>query len=479
MFQKQTPWLNLIFILIISLIGSALIFPNYLNRGIDWFNAFQFSFLDFQLKMPRVPELPFKLGLDLQGGSQLIYEVKFQATENLSKKEKTETLQGLRDVIERRINFFGVKEPIARIEEKTDHQRLIIELPGIKNIKEAIEMIGKTPYLEFQEEKEEKKREEEVEKVFQELKKQIPEAKIKELDEEKLKEELRQNFYFEPTVLTGKYLKKSVLIFDETTFEPIVSLEFNSEGAKIFKDLTAKNINKRLAIFIDNALISAPMVKETISGGKAVITGKFTLKEAQGLVRNLNAGALPAPIELIGQNTIGPTLGKISLEKSLKAGIIGFLAIFVFMIIFYRLPGFLSSFSLLIYCLILLSLFKLIPVTLTLAGIAGFILSIGMAIDANILTFEREKEEIKGGDNLFHAIEKGFSRSWLAIRDGSVTTLLVAFIMFFFGTSFVKGFALILSLGILVNLFSALFITKNLLRIFAKTKLEKIKWLWT
>lgn len=477
MVQRQIFWLNLFFIFVISLICSALIFPKYFNQGIDWFNTFQFSFFNFQLKIPRLPELPFKLGLDLQGGSQLIYEVKFQPTEDLTKKEKTETLQGLRDVIERRVNLFGVKEPLVRIEEKTGRQRLIVELPGIKNIKEAIEMIGKTPYLEFREEREEKEIEEEIEKILEGLKKD-KELKIEELDEEKIKEQLRMNLYFKPTELTGKYLKKSVLIFDETTFEPTVSLEFNSEGAKIFKELTTKNINKRLAIFIDNVLISAPTVKEAIPGGKAVITGKFTLKEAQELVRNLNAGALPVPIELIAQNTIGPTLGKISLEKSLRAGITGFLAIFIFMILFYRLPGLLSSLSLLIYCLILLSLFKLIPVTLTLAGIAGFILSVGMAIDANILIFERKKEELKEGENLIRAVEKGFSRSWLAIRDGNVTTLLAAFIMFFFGTSFIKGFALILSLGILISLFSALFITKTFLKIFVSTKLSNIKWLW-
>lgn len=485
--QQQIVGLKLVFILIIILASIIIIFSVQLNQGIDWFNSFQFSFFNWELKIPKLPEIPFKLGLDLQGGSQLIYEVKVQAIKDLSKKEKKETLQGLRDVIERRINLFGVKEPTVRIEEKADYHRLVIELPGIKDLQEAIDMIGKTPYLEFREERDQKEVEKEVEEAFEGFKQQILQLKMKEadpqkapeLDEEKLKGSLRIMLSFKATELTGKYFKKSALVFNETTFEPTVSLEFNSEGAKIFEELTKKNINKRLAIFIDDSLISAPVVKEAISGGQAVITGNFTVKEAQELVRNLNAGALPVPINLIGQTTIGPTLGKISLEKSLQAGIFGFLLIFIFMIFFYRLPGLLSSLSLLVYCLVLLSLFKLISVTLTLAGIAGFILSIGMAIDANILIFERKKEELKEGEPLSRAVEKGFIRSWPAIRDGNITTLLVAFIMFFFGTSFIKGFALTLSLGIIISLFSALFITRNFLKFFIDTRLASIRWLWS
>ena len=220
------------------------------------------------------------------------------------------------------------------------------------------------------------------------------------------------------------------------------------------------------------------MVKEAIPDGEARITGTFTVDEAKILVRNLNAGALPVPIELISQKTVGPVLGKISLEKSLKAGMIGFLMVILFMMGFYKGPGILASLALMIYAGIVLSLFKLIPVTLTLAGIGGVILSVGMAVDANVLIFERMKEERKAGRSFQRMIEIGFSRAWPSIRDSNLTTLIVALIMFFFGTSFIKGFALCLSLGVLVSMFSAIFITRTFLRSFIGTRLEKVKFLW-
>jgi protein-export membrane protein SecD len=257
-----------------------------------------------------------------------------------------------------------------------------------------------------------------------------------------------------------------------------VFLQFNEEGSKIFENLTSRNIGKPLAIYIDQVLISAPTVQEAISGGKAQITGKFTIDEAKALSRNLNAGALPVPINLISQQTVGPILGKISLAESLKAGIFGFLAILLFMIIFYRIPGFFASLSLLIYLSFLLALFKIIPVTLTLAGIAGFILSMGMAVDANILIFSRIREELKEGKSYLISIEEGFRRAWPSIRDGNFTTILVGLILFGFGTSFVKGFAFTLVIGNLVGMFTAIFITNNLLRCFAGTRIEKLTFLW-
>ncbi len=356
-------------------------------------------------------------------------------------------MQGLRDVIERRVNLFGVAEPIVRVQEVKGSSRLVVELPGVKDVNQAIEMIGKTPYLEFKEERPEPEGEEDL--------------------------------YFEPTRLTGQYLKGAILDFNQTTLEPHVNLEFNEEGTEIFRELTQKNIGKRLAIYIDNVLISAPVVREAISGGKAQITGSFTIEEAKELARNLNAGALPVPINLISQTTVGPTLGSISLQKSLKAGMFGFLAVVLFMICFYRIPGVFAALSLLIYAGILLSLFKFIPVTLTLAGIGGAILSVGIAVDANVLIFERMKEEKKTGESFSRSVETGFSRAWPSIRDSNLTTLLVAAIMFSFGTSFVKGFALTLSLGILTSMFSALFITRTFLRSFAGSALERVKWLWS
>ena len=428
--------LSLIIIIILAFFSLNFAYPKFINQGINFLNS------KLPLNLPRFPEVSFKLGLDLQGGSHLIYEADLS---NVEKGEEAETMQGLRDVIERRVNLFGVREPVVRTQQVKDSYRLVVELPGVKDVNEAIKMIGKTPYLEFREE---------------------------------TTEEGTSSINFKPTKLTGKYLKKATLGFNQTTLEPQVLLEFNSEGAKLFKEITSRNVGKRLAIYIDDVLISAPVVREEISGGKAQITGNFTVEEARELARNLNAGALPVPIKLISQTSIGPTLGSISLQKSLKAGIWGFLGVILFMILIYRLSGVLAGLALIIYAGILLSLFKLIPVTLTLAGIGGAILSIGMAVDANVLIFERMKEERKAGESFQRAVEAGFSRAWPSIRDSNLTTLIVAVIMFSFGTSFVKGFALTLSLGILVSMFSALFITRTFLRSFIGLRLEKIKWLW-
>lgn len=285
------------------------------------------------------------------------------------------------------------------------------------------------------------------------------------------------------TNLTGKYLKRAEVGFDQTTYKPLVSLEFNEEGAKIFEELTGRNIGKILAIYIDGQLISAPNVNEAISGGKAQISGSFTVEEVKELARNLNAGALPVPISLVSQQIVGPTLGKTSLAQSLKAGLYGLLAVIIFMIIFYRVPGILASMALVIYIVLILAVYKLSgftpwPITLTLAGIGGFILSIGMAIDANVLIFSRMREELKQQKGFSVSLEEAFRRAWPAIRDGNLTTLIVAFILFFLGTSFIRGFAMTLIIGVLVSMFSALIITKNFMKLFEGGKLENIKWLW-
>ena len=417
------------------------------------FLAGNFVFPQF-LRIPYFPKRDFKLGLDLQGGVYLLYQADLSQIEE---KEKAEVMAGLRDVIEKRVNLFGVSEPRVQIQG----EKLIVEIAGIIDPAQAIKQIGKTPFLEFKEQKEN----------YQEIL-----AKNKELIEAGREDQIEDPF--QSTNLTGRYLKKAEVVFDQTTYRPLVSLQFNDEGAKIFEELTARNVGKQLAIYIDQVPISAPVVQEKISGGKAQISGRFTAEEAKELARNLNAGALPVSITLISQQSVGPTLGKISLEQSLKAGFFGFLAIIIFMTLFYRLPGLLASLALAIYALLVLTLFKLIPVTLTLAGIGGFILSIGMAIDANVLIFSRMREELRSGENFSQSLEEGFNRAWPAIRDGNLTTLIVAAILFGFGTSFIKGFATTLILGILISMFSAIFITKNFLRCFARTKLEKVKLLW-
>ncbi|MDD4990279.1 MAG: protein translocase subunit SecD [Candidatus Pacebacteria bacterium] len=432
---------SLIFIAVLTAVVFCLAFPQPVNQAIGFFKAKGVPLLE---KLPNLPVINFKLGLDLQGGSHLVYEADLK---DVAIKDKKEAMQGLRDVIERRINMFGVSEPQVAVQGVNGNYRLVVDLSGIKDVQEAIKMIGKTPYLEFR----------------QEGANFDPQS---------------ENPTFEPTALNGRFLKKADLSFNQQTMEPEVLLEFNDQGAELFKQITAQNVGKRLAIYIDNVLMSAPTVREEIAGGKAQITGKFTPQEARELVRSFNAGALPVPITLISQTTVGPTLGMESMQKSLKAGLFGFLVVCLFMIAFYRFSGFLSSIALIIYALILLVLFKIIPVTLTLAGIGGAILSVGMAVDANVLIFERQKEERKKGETFQKAMENGFTRAWPSIRDSNLTTLLIAVIMFSFGSSFVKGFAFTLSLGVLTSMFSAIIVTRTLMRIFVGTRLEKIKKLW-
>jgi len=452
------------FILIIALFLLFFDFPYLWNKGADFLND------KISLLLPHFIEKPFKLGLDLQGGTHLVYEADFS---NFS-GNKREAMQGVRDVIERRVNMFGVSEPVVQINKTGQRYRLIVELAGVKDVSQAIKMIGETPSLDFRE-KRDKSETDDILKDQQEAREKLKQGKKITKEEEQI---LLKDPYFKPTKLTGKYLKKAEVIFDPQTYEPEVSLEFDSEGAKIFEELTKKNLKKPLAIYLDGAPISTPVVQEVISGGKAQITGDFSLKEAKELARRLNAGALPVPIKLISQQTVEASLGKISLQKSLKAGIYGFIALIIFMILYYRLPGILASLALIIYVIIVLAVFKIVPVTLTLAGIAGFILSIGMAVDANVLIFERMREELKSGKSLGGAIIDGFSRAWPAIRDGNISTLITCLILYTVATGMVKGFALTLGIGVIISMFSAIVITKSLLLRFPGSKIEKIRCLW-
>ena len=467
---KKKIYLIVFFIFVLAFFTGNFNYPHYLNQGIDSINNSQFSVLGFQIQLPHFPDVPFRLGLDLQGGTHLVYEADLSGIEGEDHKS---SMQGLRDVIERRVNLFGVQEPVVQVQEKAEQYRLIVELAGVKDPQEAIKMIGQTPYLEFKEQ-----RSEEETQMILDKKEEIEGKEMEEISQIPDWYLAFEDPYFKSTPLTGKYLKKADLGFDQTTYKSLVLLEFDDEGAKIFGELTEKNIGKILAIYIDNIPLSMPTVQDKISGGKAQITGNFTVEEARSLARNLNAGALPVHITLISQQTVGPTLGAISLEKSLKAGMLGFLAVIIFMIIFYRIPGLLASIALIIYVFLVLAVFKIVPVTLTLAGIGGFVLSIGMAVDANVLIFSRMREELKQGKIFSQAIDNGYNRAWPSIRDGNITTLIVAAILSAFGTSFIKGFALTLSFGILISMFSAIIISKNFLRCFVGGKLEKIRWLW-
>ena len=383
--------------------------------------------------------LPWRLGLDLVGGAHLVYEIDMS---QVLKTDRDSVASGLKEVIEQRVNLFGVSEPQVVSAKEGDSYRLIVELAGIKDVNAAIANIGQTPLLDFRE---------------------VQQGNLGLIAEEE------KAVQFIPTPLTGRYVVGAQLDRDSTTGAPQVNLEFNDEGAKIFEQLTAKNVGKPLAIFLDNNLIETPVVREKIAGGRAQITGRFSLEQAQKLVQRFNAGALPAPIKLVSQETVGASLGQESLRAAIYAGALGTLIIIFFMIGYYHKFGVFASAALLMYIPLTLAVFKLFPgFTMSLAGIAGFILSIGMAVDANILIFERAKEELKRGLHKFAAVEEGFRRAWPSIRDSNMSTIITSIILYYFTTSFIKGFALALLIGVLVSMFSAITITRTLMRVFTK-----------
>ncbi len=394
-------------------------------------------------KVTGFAKFPFKLGLDLSGGTHLVYKADVS---QIDATELRNSMDALRDVIERRVNVFGVSEPIVQIQNggfsNAGEERLIVDLPGVTDVSKAIEMIGQTPMLDFRTENPNKDKEQE--------------AKVGA--DGKVNLEVAPQFVM--TELTGRYLDKAILEFDATTGEPTVSLQFDAEGSLLFEKITKENIGKSVAIYLDGEPISTPTVNEAISGGKAQISGNFTPIEARTLVGRLNSGALPVPIVLISTQTIGPSLGSEATAAGVKAAILGFLAIALFLIIWYRLPGMIAVFALSMYVVIMLSLFKLVPVTLTAAGIAGFIISIGIAVDANVLIFERIKEELRNGEGISDSIHHGFKRAWLSVRDSNISSMITAVILFWFGTSLIKGFALVFLIGVIVSMISAISITR-------------------
>lgn len=379
-------------------------------------------------------EIKVHEGLDLQGGTHLVYELD---TAKYGGTDVNSATQAVINVIDKRVNGLGVSEAVIQSSKIGNKATVIVELPGVTDVNEAINLIGKTAQLSFQEQ-----------------------------------DETNPNG-FSDTKLTGAHLKRAEVQFDQTSGEPQVSLQFDEEGTKIFADITKRNLEKPVAISLDGQIISAPTVQTVIESGQAVITGKFTTQEAKQLAVQLNAGALPVPIKLVEQRNIGATLGSESVQKSLVAGLIGLILIAIFMIIYYKVPGLLAVLALIIYTLITLSIFKLIPVTLTLAGITGFILSVGMAVDANILIFERTKEEEAMGKSTGPALEEGFKRAWLSIRDSNISSLITAAILYYGTSGLVRGFAVTLAIGILVSLFTAITVSRTFLRLLVGTRFEK------
>jgi len=652
---RKKVWWAFSFVLVLAIAAGLITFGNYYNQAVS----------NYKIPLPKVKEIPFQLGLDLLGGSQLTYDANVSG---VALADQSSAVDGARDVIEKRVNVFGVSEPLVQVDRGVDGTyRIIVELAGIKDIRDAIKKIGETPLLEFKEERTapaaltdaqkkdmadynknaQAKAQDVLGKLlsngdfaalaktyseddatknnggdmgwvaakdnpdlakaaeqvgigktsrdlstttvgYQLLKvdgKQVSEveashilicyqgsescqsgltkdqayAKIKALKaqatpknfvdlakanstdagtkdkggalgffgkgamvapfetevfaqkvgtisyvvESKFGYHLiyktGENFeykishiliktksqvdYLGPdsqwknTELTGKNLKRATVDFNQRDNTPEVSLEFDDAGAKLFEQITGRNVGKPVAIYLDGYPISEPTVNEAITGGKAVISGNFTVTEAQDLAKRLNAGALPLPITLVNQQTVGASLGQESVANSLKAGIVGLILVALFMIIYYRFLGVLSVLALSVYGLLSLAIFKLWPVTMTLSGIAGFILSIGMAVDANILIFERLKEELRAGKSLTQAIQEGFARAWPSIRDSNFTTILVSLVLIEFATSVIKGFAVTLLLGVLISMFSAITVTRTLLRLFSEKWFEKHHWL--
>ncbi len=464
--MKNTTKRRLQLLAIILLIGFAGLLAYPKPTKVGWLDKY-------------LNKMTIRQGLDLQGGVHLVYEADVK---NIEKGKEMEALKGVQDVIERRVNAFGVAEPVIRPSKVGSSYRLIVELAGIKDVAKAKAMIKETPLLEFKEEGEQKTELSEDEKkmvdqlaeqYFQNSQKQSKKDGQEQPTLEDIKKSLTNQFLqpqWKPTKLSGKQLERAQVTFQQQTGQPAVSLSFNKEGKELFKEITERSKGKRVAIFLDGQVISAPVVQAVIRDGRAEISGGFKLPEAKELAQRLNAGALPVPIKLVQEQSIEASLGAESLQKSLKAAFWGLVAVAVFMIIYYRLAGVVAVIALTSYALIMVAIIKLssltsFGITLTLPGIAGFILSVGMAVDANILIFERIREEIKRGRELSASIKEGFRRAWTSIRDGNYSTILTSLILIIFGTGFIQGFALILILGVLLSMFTAIVITRIFLRL--------------
>jgi preprotein translocase subunit SecD len=435
-----------LFILILALtIISAIIampaqVPVKINQGPLQFETTLYRpVIDFTLFNRRfTKDLELKQGLDLQGGTHVVLRADM---ENIDPPNRQNALDSAKNIISRRVDLYGIGEPVIQTSLVGEDYRIIVELPGVSDINQALDLIGRTAQLDFRT--------------------LAPEAT-----------EAADFSDYVSTGLTGKNLTLATVQYGQTG-SPEVGIEFDSDGAELFSQITQANLGKPVAIFLDEFPVTIPTVNQHITGGSAVITGQFTLEQAKNLSIQLNAGALPVPIEVIEQKNIGASLGQDSVDKSLRAGLVGLTMVMLFMVLYYGWLGFLASIGLLIYALITLALYKLIPVTITLPGLAGFILSVGMAVDSNILVFERMKEELRSGKNWRTSMELGFGRAWDSIKDANVATLITAFILFnpfdwpFLNTSgMIRGFSLTLSLGILISLFTGIVVTRTLLRLF-------------
>ncbi len=463
--MKQRSRLALLFVGILTLLAIIInaTVPVTLNFSLP--NPVNFKSVPVHYAYPGIPviqkarNLAFRLGLDLQGGSSITFKADMK---DVPESERDSALDSAKTVIEKRINFFGVSEPVVQTEKLGNEYRILVEIPGVTDVNQAVNLVGKTAKLTFWEGSgttltASQSAQIATQSAMQDLQAGRPIGVTEAVGGNAKK-----------TDLSGNDLKNAAVTFNTNSGTPQVQLTFTSEGAKKFADITSRNVNKIVAIALDQQVIEAPRVQQPIVGGNAVITGNFTTDLANNLAIQLNAGALPISLSVLQQQAIGATLGQTSLQASFIAGILGFLVIIIFMVVLYGRLGVIASVALTIYSLLVLSLFRLIPVTLTLAGIAGFILSVGIAVDANILIFERMKEELRRGRTMVAAIDLGFARAWPSIRDSNISSLITSAVLFYFGTGVVRGFAVTLALGILVSMFSAIFVTRTFLQVFYK-----------
>jgi preprotein translocase subunit SecD len=432
-------------ILALAVICGSIALPARLTFTIPYLNRqVTIGSPSFQIPTASGPKqifFEFKKGLDIQGGMQIVLEAQMN---DIPEKDKATALESVREVITRRVDLYGIAESGVRTAVGNGSHRLIIELPGVSNPDEALSLVGQTAKLEFQ--------------------------LITPLTQEGSEQPIGQ---FGATGIDGSKLKRAAVQFDPQTGEPVVGIQFTAEGADLFGKVTEQNQGALLGIVLDNALLMAPRINEPIYGGSAVITGQFTIEEAKQLSIQLNAGALPVPIKVLEQRTVGASLGLESVSQSVKAGLIGLSLVILFMVSLYGFAGVLASFALALYALLTIALYKILGITLTVPGIAGLILSIGMALDANILIFERMKEEVRLGKPFETALELGFGRAWDSIKDANITTIVTALVLinplnfsFLNSSGLVRGFGITLLIGVTLGLFTGIFVTRTLLRLF-------------
>lgn len=399
---------------------------------------------------PFTTNLPFKLGLDIQGGMQVVLEADMSGVEEVDRSTALESAQA---VISRRVDQYGITESVVQIARVSDSYRIIVELPGVEDPAEALQLVGQTAQLEF--------------------------LLVDNLETPPADSDSTESAVLSPTIIDvgigGADLQRAALAFNPQTREPEISLQFNPEGTEKFASVTTDNVGKTLGIFLDGSPLMLPTISSAIVTGQAVISGSFTVDEAKQLAIQLNAGALPVPISVLEQRTIGASLGQEAVNKSIIAGLIGLGLVLIFMVLLYGWKGIIADMALIVYAILTLALYKILGVTLSLPGIAGLLLSVGMAVDANILIFERMKEELRRGKSHAVAMELGFGRAWDSIKDANAATILTALILinplnfsFLNSSGLVRGFGLTLLIGVSLGLFTGVVVTRTFVRLFLK-----------